>query len=44
MTLGEIVDFCISYNERMERAEKEAEKEKKTPRKATAADIQAYFG
>lgn len=50
MQLGQVVDFCISYNERMEKAEKEAEKkaerdkkgEKK--RKATQADINAFFG
>ncbi len=50
MQLGQVVDFCISYNERMERAEKEASKESASgkgggrKRKATQADINAFFG
>lgn len=41
MTIGQVVDFVIDYNDRMKRAEK-AEK-KGTVRKATQADIDAYF-
>lgn len=44
MTLGQIVDFCIDYNKRQERAEKAAKHPKKTKRKATQADINAFFG
>ena len=47
MQIGQVVDFCISYNERQKAAEKQAEKEeKKRPkkRKATQAEINAYFG
>lgn len=42
MTLGQVVDFCIDYNERQKRAEKAAKKGKK--RKATQEDIDAFFG
>lgn len=46
MTLGQIVDFCEAYNQRQERAEKAAKKEEKRgrKRKATQADINAFFG
>lgn len=40
MTLGEIVDFVIDYNER----NKDEEEEKPTRRKATQRDIDAFFG
>ena len=40
MTVGQVVDFVISYNER-NKVEKE-EKQKK--RKATQNDINAFFG
>lgn len=46
MQLGQIVDLCIDYNERQERAEKaqkRAEK-RKTKRKGTQNDINAFFG
>lgn len=45
MELGQVVDFCIDYNERQKRAEKAA-KQKPIPekRKATQADINAFFG
>ncbi len=46
MQLGQVVDFCISYNERQreaEKAQKRAEKRKKK-RKASQNDINAFFG
>lgn len=42
MRLGEVVDFCYTYNERQKDAEKKSEKPKK--RKATQNDINAFFG
>lgn len=42
MTIGEVVDFVIAYNNRMKEAEKEEKKDKK--RKATQRDIDAFFG
>lgn len=46
MQVGQLVDFCISYNERQEEAQKRAEKEeaKSRKRKATQNDINAFFG
>ena len=46
MTLGQVVDFCEAYNERQERAEKLAEQKQEKPRKrkASQADINAWFG
>lgn len=46
MQLGQVVDFCIAYNERMKEAEEQQKTEEKHPkrRKATQADIAAYFG
>lgn len=52
MTIGRIVDFVIAYNERQEQAEEhrpdpDRKQEKRKPdriRKATQADINAYFG
>lgn len=46
MQLGQLVDFCITYNERQEEAQKRAEKEeaKSRKRKATQNDINAFFG
>lgn len=45
MQLGEIVDYCIEYNNRQKRAE-EAQEESKKPKKryATQDEIRAYFG
>lgn len=46
MQLGQVVDFCISYNERQkasEKARKHAEKHG-TKRKGTQNDINAFFG
>ena len=46
MQLGQVVDFCIDYNKRQEDAEKESNKKKERPkkRKASQADIDAFFG
>lgn len=44
MTVGQVVDFVIAYNERQKTAEKEQEKPKFTKRKATQNDINAFFG
>ena len=46
MQVGQVVDFCIAYNERQkaaEKAQKHAEKHGKK-RKATQNDINAFFG
>ena len=46
MQIGQLVDFCIEYNEREKKAQKEQEKKEKgqSKRKATQADIKAFFG
>ena len=52
MTLGEVVDFCISFNERQKQANQssgsQGEKKKQKPAKkyrlATQEEINAYFG
>ena len=46
MQLGQVVDFCISYNERQDRAEKAQKLAEKrgTRRKGTQNDINAFFG
>ena len=46
MQLGQVVDFVIAYNERQERAEKQAKREEKRGRrrKAKQNDINAFFG
>lgn len=41
MTIGEVVDYCIEYNNRQAKAEKE---EKRNSRKATQADWDAFLG
>lgn len=46
MQIGQVVDFCIAYNDRQkesEKAQKRAEK-RKTKRKGTQNDINAFFG
>ena len=46
MQLGQVVDFCINYNERQreaEKAQKHAEKHG-IKRKASQNDINAFFG
>ena len=46
MQIGQLVDFCIDYNERQKKAKKAAEREEKhgTRRRATQDDINAFFG
>lgn len=46
MTIGQVVDFTIDFNDRQKRAEKEAKRQEKqgTKRKATQNDINAFFG
>lgn len=45
MQLGQVVDFCISFNERQEEQEKRQERAEKRAgrRKATQNDINAFF-
>ena len=42
MTIGEVVDYVIAYNERNKETEADEKKDKK--RKATQDDINAFFG
>lgn len=47
MQLGQVVDFCIDYNDRLEKAQKQKKgKPSARPekRRATQADIDAFFG
>jgi hypothetical protein len=46
MQIGQLVDFCIDYNERQKKSEAKAEREQKhgTKRRATQNDINAFFG
>lgn len=46
MQIGQIVDFCIAFNDRQKKAEKKAKYEEKhgTRRRATQQDINAFFG
>jgi len=46
LKIGQAVDFYISYNERQKAAERRAEIEEKhgKKRRATQADINAFFG
>lgn len=47
MTLGQVIDYIIEYNNRQRRAERKAKHEEDDEpkrRKATQADIDAYFG
>ena len=43
MQVGQVVDFCISYNERQKAAEKQ-DKKKDKKRLATQTDINNFFG
>lgn len=42
MQVGQVVDFCIAYNDRVKASEKEEKKRHK--RKANQNDINAFFG
>ena len=44
--IGQLVDFCIDYNERQEEINKKAEREHKKgkKRRGTQGDINAFFG
>ena len=46
MQLGQIVDFCISFNERQKEADKQQKKAEiaAVKRKASQGDINAFFG
>lgn len=46
MQIGHIVDFVIAYNDRQKKVRRIMENEKERPakRKATQADINAFFG
>ena len=46
MQIGQVVDFCIAYNEREKEAERKAKAEEKHGgrRRATQNDINAFFG
>jgi hypothetical protein len=46
MQVGQLVDLCISYNERQEESQKRAKIEEKrgTKRKATQNDINSFLG
>lgn len=42
MQLGAVVDYCVEYDNQSAKAEREEEAPKR--RKATQADIDAFFG
>lgn len=46
MTIGQVVDFIIAYNDRQKAAEKAENRSqgRKKRRKGTQADINAFFG
>lgn len=46
MQIGQVVDFCIEYNEREKKAQKAQERREKglERRKASQADFDAFFG
>ena len=46
MQIGQLVDFCISFNQRQEDMEKAAKREEKRGKrhKATQDEINAFFG
>ena len=46
MTIGQVVDFVIDFNNRQKRAEAETEREEQhgKRRKATQNDINSFFG
>ena len=48
MQIGQVVDFCIAYNERQKDTEKDSHPDKqqgrRSRRRGTQADINAFFG
>ena len=46
MQIGQIVDFCVAFNDRQKKAEKKAKEEAKhgTRRRGDQNDINAFFG
>ena len=46
MQIGQIVDFCLAYNDRQQKAQKRAKLEEKhgTRRRGDQNDINAFFG
>ena len=46
MQIGQLVDFCIDYNQRQKDSEARAEREEKrgSRRRANQNDINAFFG
>jgi hypothetical protein len=46
MQLGQVVDFCIAYNERQKESERRAKHEEKHghKRKGNQNDINSFFG
>lgn len=44
LTLGQVVDYVMAYNIRQERAEKASKGKQGRTRRATQADINAFFG
>ena len=46
MTIGQVVDYCIAFNDRQREAEKEMKRREKhgIKRKATQEDINTFFG
>lgn len=46
MQIGQLVDYCIAYNDRQKQAERRQKYEEKhgTKRRATQGDIDSFFG
>lgn len=44
MNVGQIIDFCVSYNERQEAAERADNQQQGGRRWATQAEIDAFCG
>lgn len=44
MQLGQVVDFCIDYNERIDQGDQSGKNAPKPRRRATQAEIDAFFG
>lgn len=44
MTIGQVLDYCIEYNNRHQQAEQQGTHGRASKRKATQADINAWLG